>query len=102
MFSFNRKKRKNKKEPEVYSSLTANGVDIEALNISMQTDKNGTHLLYVYTKGVCEALHFSEVDFVLKTKLKQINIKGVFDKAADEKRFKLYIFKVLDYNQFYI
>lgn len=96
------KKKKNKTPIEAFSSLTANGVNVEAINVSLHNDKEGTPHLEIRTPDVCEALHYDEVDFVLKTNLKQIDVKGKFKEAINEKHFKLYIFDVEDYNLYYI
>lgn len=99
---FRKKKRKEKAPIEIFSTLTANGVNIEAVNFSLHKDKNSVPKLEVRTKDICEALHYEKVDFILKTSIKQVNVKAVFDKAVSEKHFKLYTFDIEAYSQFYI
>lgn len=100
---FNFKKKKKKKMPlERIVSLTANGTDIQAINFSLTRDKDGSPRLEVRTRDICEALHFDIVEFVLKTSNKQVNVTGTFKEAKSEKHFKLYIFEIKDYNQFFI
>ncbi len=95
-------KKKKKTPPERMKSLKANGTEIEAINFSLNKNPDGSPRLEVRTRDVCEALHYEHVDFELETSLKRINVGGVFKEAINEKRFKLYVFDVDDYNQYYI
>lgn len=100
---FGKKKGKKKKQPiEKFESLSANGVNVEAINFTLRKSEDGTPHLEVRTPDVAEALHYDEVEFELKTNLKMIRVKGKFLQAVGEKRFKLYVFEVLDYAQFFI
>ena len=100
---FGKKKDKKKKQkPEKFESLSANGEKVEAINFSICKNPDGTPRLEVRTKDVCEALHYSHVDFDLKTNLKQVKVGGVFKEAIDQKQFKLYIFEIDNYEQYYI
>lgn len=95
------KKKKNQK-PEIFVSLTANGTPVQAINFELTHTNEGEPVLNVRTKDVCEPLHFSEIDFDLKTNLKQVQVKATFREAKNEKKFKLYVFNVLDVKQFFI
>ena len=97
-----KKKDKKKKKPERFVSLTANGADVPAINFAMTHAPDGSPRLEVRTPDVCEALHYDTVDFVMKTTTKQIDVKARFKEAVDQKKFKLYIFDVDDFNQYYI
>jgi len=100
---FGKKKEKKKKQrPETISSLTANGTEIQVINFALTKNDDGSPRLEVRTPDVCEALHFSHVDFELKTKLEMLRVSANFKEAKDEKRFKLYIFDVDDVAKFYI
>ncbi len=102
MFGKKKKEKKKKTPPEKFLSLTANGVQVEAINFSLTRNEDGTPRLEVRTRDVCEALHYSHIDFELKTSVKMLKIGAAFKEAQNEKRFKLYIFDVDDYSQFYI
>ena len=102
MFKRKKKEKKKKTPPEKFLSLTANGVNVEAINFSLTRNEDGSPRLEVRTKDVCEALHYSHIDFELKTSVKMLKIGASFKEAQNEKRFKLYIFDVDDYSQFYI
>lgn len=102
MFGFKKKNKKKKVKPEMFVSLTANGVPVKALNFAMLHDDDGSPRLEVRTPDVSEALHYDEIDFVMETTNKRINVHGTFREARDEKKFKIYIFNVTDFNQFYI
>ncbi len=102
MFGKKKKEKKKKTPPEKFLSLTANGVQVEAINFSLTRNEDGSPRLEVRTPDVCEALHYSHIDFELKTSVKMLKIGASFKEALNEKRFKLYIFDVDDYNQFYI
>ncbi len=100
---FGKKKAKKKKQkPEVFVSLSANGVEVEAINFTLKKGPEGEPLLEVRTKDVCEPLHFSEVNFELKTTLKMVRVRGSFREAVNERQLKLYVFNVEDYAQFFI
>lgn len=100
---FGKKKGKKKKQPpEVFVSLTANGVPVQALNFTLTKDPDGTPRADVFTPDVCEALHYSEIDFELKTTLKMVRVHGTFREARSEKKFKVYVYQVDDYSQFFI
>lgn len=99
---FGKKKKKQKQKPEVFVSLEANGVSIEAINFATTKDSDGNPIVNVVTKDVCPALHYDTVDFVMKTTTKQINVSARFRGARDEKKFKVYTFDLDDYNQYYI
>lgn len=96
------KKKKKKTPPEIMQSLKANGVEIEAINFSLNKNPDGTPRLEVRTRDVCEALHYEHIDFELRTSLKLLKVGGKFREAINEKRFKLYVFDVDDFNQFFI
>jgi hypothetical protein len=98
----NRKKKKKKQRPEKFQSLTANGVAVEAINFAICKNPDDTARLEVRTKDVAEALHYDHVDFELKTNLKKINVGAKFKEAISEKHFKLYIFQIESYEQFFI
>ena len=100
---FGKKKEKKKKQkPEKFVSLTANGVEVSAINFSLSKDADGEPRLYVRTPDVAEALHYEHVDFELKTTNKMIRVAAAFKEAQSEKRSKLYIFDIKDYHQFFI
>lgn len=97
------KRKKKKKLPvERFISLKANDVEVDAINFSLNKNDDGSPRLEVRTRDVCEALHYEHVDFELKTSVKMLRVKAAFKEAVNEKHFKLYIFDVEDYNQFYI
>ncbi len=101
---FGKKKDKKKKKPvtEKFVSLFANGVEVTAINFTLHKDEDGEPRLYVRTPDVAEALHYERVDFELKTTNKMIRVAGKFKEAKNDKKFKLYIFDIEDYNQYYI
>ena len=96
------KKKKKKTPVERIAGLKANGTEIEVINFQLTKNEDGSPRLEVRTKDVCEALHFDEIDFELKTTTKMIKVTGNFKEAKSEKHFKLYIFDITNYNQFYI
>lgn len=103
MFSKLKEKRKKKKQrPEKFQSLKANGAAVEAINFAICPNPDGTARLEIRTRDVSEALHFDHVDFELKTNLKMIRVGGNFKEAKNEKQFKIYIFDVDSFEQFYI
>lgn len=83
-------------------SLTANGVEVPAINFAMTHDEEENPIINVVTVDVCEQLHYDTIDFVMKTTNKQIDVKCRFREARSEKKFKIYIFDVDDYHQYYI
>ncbi|MBQ2759108.1 MAG: hypothetical protein IJE93_05010 [Clostridia bacterium] len=100
---FRKKKKKEKSRPrETFLSLSANEVDVKAINFAITKDENGEPQLEVRTVDVCEALHYEHIDFELKTSLKMVRVKAKFKKAINEKRFKVYVFEIEDYNQYFI
>ncbi len=100
---FKKKKKKDKKrQVETFLSLSANNVDVKAINFAITKDENGEPQLEVRTADVCEALHYECIDFELKTSLKMIRVKAKFKKAMNEKKFKVYVFEIEDYNQYFI
>ena len=100
---FGKKGKKKKKLPtEKFESLSANGVAVTAINFTLAKDADGSPRLEVRTPDVCEALHYEEIGFELRTNLKLIKVKGRFREAISEKHFKTYIFDVEDYEQFFI
>lgn len=101
-FGQKRKEKKKKQVTEKFVSLTANGAEVTAINFSLKKDEDGEPRLYVLTPDVAEALHYEHVDFELKTTNKMIRVAGKFKDARNEKKFKLYIFDIEDYNQFFI
>ena len=102
MFKFRKKEKKKKIPPERFLSLTANGVKVEAINFSLTKNEDGSPRLEVRTRDVCKALHYEQIEFELKTSVKMIRVKASFSEAVNEKHFKVYIFTVDDYSQFYI
>lgn len=103
MFGRNKDKKKKKKMPvERFLSLKANDVKVEAINFSLNKNPDGSPRLEVRTRDVCEALHYEQIDFELKTSVKMLRISAKFKEAISEKHFKLYVFDVEDYSQFYI
>ena len=102
MFGKKKKDKKKKQKPEKFVSLAANGVEVTAINFSLRKDEDGEPRLYVLTPDVAEALHYEHVDFELKTTNKMIRVAAKFKEARNEKKFKLYVFDIEDYNQFYI
>lgn len=99
---FGKKKKKKKIPLERFESLTANGEKVEAINFALTRNEDGTPRLEVRTPDVCEALHFEHIDFELKTSLKRVTVGAKFKEAISEKHFKLYVFDVDDFNQYYI
>lgn len=100
---FRKKKKKEKsRQRETFLSLSANEVEVKAINFAITKDENGEPQLEVRTADVCEALHYEHIDFELKTSLKMIRVKAKFKKAMNEKRFKVYVFEIEDYNQYFI
>lgn len=98
-----KKKDKKKKIPtERFLSLKANDVQVEAINFSLTKNPDGSPRLEVRTRDVCEALHYEHINFELKTSLKLLKVGASFKEAINEKSFKLYVFDVDDYSQFYI
>ncbi len=103
MFGRKKDKKKKKKLPvEKFLSLTANDIQVEAINFSLNKNEDGSPRLEVRTKDVCEALHYEQIDFELKTSVKMLRIKAKFKEAISEKHFKLYVFDVEDFSQYYI
>lgn len=102
MFGKKKEKKKKKQQAERFESLTANGTAVEAINFTLKKAEDGTPMLEVRTPDVAEALHYDEVEFELKTNLKMLRVKGKFKEAKNEKRWKLYIFEIEDYAQFFI
>lgn len=102
MFGKKKKDKKKKTPTERFLSLKANDVQIEAINFSLSRNADDSPRLEVRTKDVCEALHYENIDFELKTSAKMLKIKASFKEAISEKHFKLYVFDVNDYSQFYI
>lgn len=103
MFGRNKKdKKKKKRNIERFISLAANGVPVEAVNFSIYKNDAGSPELSVRTTDVCEALHYSHIDFELKTSLKRLEVSAEFKEAQSEKHFKVYIYEITDYNQFFI
>ncbi len=98
-----KKKDKKKKIPtERFLSLKANDVPVEAINFSLTKNEDGSPRLEIRTRDVCEALHYEHIDFELKTSMKMLKVGADFKEAMNEKSFKVYVFDVNDYSQFYI
>ena len=102
MFGKKKKDKKKKPQTEKFVSLTANGVEETAINFTLHKDEDGEPRLYVRTPDVAEALHYEHVDFELKTTNKMIRVAGKFKEAKNEKKWKLYVFDIEDYNQYFI
>ena len=103
MFGKDKKKKKKKKQPiEKFISLTANGQDVEAINFSLCKNPDNSPRLEVRTKDVAEQLHYQHVDFEMKTNLKLVKVGANFKEAISEKHFKVYIFDIDSYEQFFI
>ena len=102
LFGKKKDKKKKKVPPERFQSLKANDVQVDALNFSLTKDKEGNPRLEVRTRDVCEALHYQHIDFELKTSVKLLKVGAVFKEAISEKNFKVYVFDVDDFSQFYI
>ena len=103
MFDKLKKKQKKKRQPvEKFLSLKANGVTVEAINFALCKNPDGTPRLEIRTPDVAEAMHYEHVDFELKTNVKLIKVGAKFKEAINEKRFKLYVFDVETYEQFFI
>ena len=96
------KKKKKKRPMEKFISLTANGVNVDAINFSLCKNPDDTPRLEVRTKDVAEALHYEHVDFEMKTNLKLVKVGANFKEAISEKHFKLYIFDIDSYEQYFI
>ena len=97
------KNKKKKKVPtERFVSLKANDVQVDAINFSLTKDKEGNPRLEVRTRDVCETLHYQHIDFELKTSVKMLKVGAAFKEAINEKNFKVYVFDVDDFSQFYI
>lgn len=103
MFGKKKKDKKKKGTPtEKFLSLTANGVQMEAINFFLTRSEDGSPRLEVRTKDECPAMHYSHVDFELKTNVKMVRVSAEFKEAKAEKHYKLYIFDISDYSQFFI
>ena len=102
LFGKKKDKKKKKVPTERFQSLTANGVQVDAINFSLTKDKEGNPRLEVRTRDVCEALHYSHIDFELRTSVKLLKVGAVFKEAISEKSFKVYVFSVDDFSQFYV
>ena len=103
MFDKLKKKKKKKKRPmEKFISLTANGENVDAINFSLCKNPDDTPRLEVRTKDVAEALHYEHVDFEMKTNLKLVKVGAKFKEAISEKHFKLYVFDIDSYEQYFI
>ncbi len=103
MFDKLKKKQKKKRQPvEKFLSLKANGVTVEAINFALCKNPDNTPRLEIRTKDVAEAMHYEHVDFELKTNVKLIKVGAKFKEAVNEKQFKLYVFDVETYEQFFI
>lgn len=102
MFGKKKKDKKKKQPAEKFVSLTANGAEVTAINFTLHRDEDGEPRLYVRTPDVAEALHYEHVDFELKTTNKMIRVAGKFKEAKNEKKWKLYVFDIEDYNQYFI
>ena len=102
MFGKKKKEKKKKQPAERFISLKANGTEIQAINFSLSKNEDGSPRLEVRTTEVTEALHYEHIDFELKTSVKLLKVGASFREAVNEKRFKVYIFDVDDYSQFYI
>ena len=102
MFDKFKKKKKKKQQTEKFQSLTANGVAVQAINFSICKNKDGTPRLEVRTPDVAEALHYSHIDFELRTNLKLVKVGANFKEAMNEKRFKVYVFDIDNYEQYFI
>ena len=63
---------------------------------------DGILLPLIAGPDVAEALHYEHVDFELKTTNKMIRVAAKFKEARNEKKWKLYVFDIEDYNQYYI
>lgn len=102
LFGKKKDKKKKKVPTERFLSLKANDVQVDAINFSLTKDKDGTPRLEVRTRDVCEALHYQHIDFELKTSVKMLKVGASFREAINEKNFKVYVFDVDDFSQFYI
>jgi hypothetical protein len=102
MFGKKKKEKKKKQPVERFISLKANGTEIQAINFSLNKNEDGSPRLEVRTREVTEALHYEHIDFELKTSVKLLKVGAVFREAVNEKHFKVYIFDVDDFSQFYI
>ena len=102
MFGKKKRDKKKKQQSEKFVSLSANGVEVVAINFTLKKDDDGEPRLYVRTPDVAEALHYEHVDFELKTTNKMIRVAAKFKEARNEKKWKLYVFDIEDYNQYYI
>lgn len=99
---FGKKKDKKKKVPlEKFESLTAGGVEVEVLNFLIKKDENGEPIIEMTARDAVPALHYDELDFELRTSQKIIKAKGKFREAYQRKKFKIYIFDMESYEQFY-
>lgn len=102
LFGKKKDKKKKKVPTERFLSLKANDVQVDAINFSLTKDKEGNPRLEVRTRDVCEALHYQHIDFELKTSVKMLKVGAAFKEAISEKNFKVYVFDVDDFSQFYI
>ena len=102
MFGKKKKDKKKKQQTEKFVSLSANGVEVTAINFTLKKDDDGEPRLYIRTPDVAEALHYEHVDFELKTTNKMIRVSARFKEARNDKKWKLYVFDIDDYNQYYI
>lgn len=94
-------RKKKKKPPEKFVSLTANGAPVKAINFFIRKTEDDVYL-EVRGLDVLEELHYEHVDFELKTNQKLVKVTGTFREAKNDKRFKLYIFSVDSYEQYFI
>ena len=102
LFGKKKDKKKKKAPAERFLSLKANDVQVDAINFSLTKDKDGTPRLEVRTRDVCESLHYQSINFELKTSAKLLKVAASFREAISEKHFKVYVFDIEDFSQFYI
>ncbi|MCR5041214.1 MAG: hypothetical protein K6C36_03815 [Clostridia bacterium] len=97
-----KKKKKNKKaDREIFKSLTANGVEVPVMDLQITKDDEGEPIIKLICREAIEALHFDEIDFVMKTDKKCLKLGGAFRDAYPIKKFKVYVFDLTNYEQYF-
>ncbi len=99
---FKKKNKKKKPAREQFEELKANGEVIAAINFAIRKNEDDTARIEIVTPDVCEKLHYDEVNFELKSGNKLLKLGGTFKEARDENRFKVYIFTVTSFEQYYV
>ncbi len=96
------KKKKEKRTIERFSSLEVNGEQVRILDVQIVKDDNGDPIVKLIAEDAVEQLHFSEVDMVMKTNKNRIEMKCSFREAFPVKKYKVYVFDLLDIHTYFI